>query len=705
MSATTIELKIRGMDCAECALHVEERLRKLDGVQSAQVFLTAERGVVAYDAARVSPAMFASAIGELGYRAEMPDAAPPQTNHPARLAETARLAFVAGVAVLALGGLLGERLGIVSGLVAQIPVPVLLTAITLGGLPIFRSAFGAVRARAINADLLMTVAIVGASVIGEFVSAALIVFFMSIAHFLEHFTTEQSRAAIRALIALAPKTARVIRNGAEIEIPVDQLHVHDTVSVRPGERLPADGTVSDGVSAVDQSPITGESIPVEKHAGDPVFAGSVNQRGALRVAVTRVGRDSMLGKIIRLVEEAEAAKSPAQKFADRYSAIYLPIVLTVAVLTYIFTQNITHAIAVLVVTCPCAVALATPLAVVASVGRAARQGILIKGGLYLEALARVDTLVMDKTGTLTFGKPRVTDVEPSATISAQDLVRYAASAEKFSEHPLASAILEEAGARGIAVETPASFEVIAGQGIVARLDGREIAFGNRRLMETRGATFTDGILPRAEALERAGKTVMFLAVSNFHSPLFDLAGLIAVADVVREQVSPALAQLRAMGIRQFVLLTGDNTRVAAALAQNLGVEFRAEMLPEDKIEFVRGLQRAGRRVAMIGDGINDAPALAQADVGIAMGVAGTDVAMEAAHIALMTDDWAQIPAVVRIARRGLRTIQQNIAFGLLFNFAGLSLASIGVLTPVLAAAAQSLPDVAVFANSSRLLRD
>jgi Cd2+/Zn2+-exporting ATPase/Cu+-exporting ATPase len=369
------------------------------------------------------------------------------------------------------------------------------------------------------------------------------------------------------------------------------------------------------------------------------------------------------------------------------------------VLTFLVTRNPTNAIAVLVVACPCAIALATPLAVVASVGRAARQGILIKGGLYLESLAKVDTLVMDKTGTLTFGKPKVTDIQAaSSKFQVSELLRLAAAAEKFSEHLLASAILEAANTRGITIVAPSSFEVIAGQGVIAQVNGDQIVFGNQHLMDERGIVIGAELRARAAELEREGKTVMLLS-SNSHA-----AGLIAVADQVRAQVPDALKRLQSLGIQRMILLTGDNQRVASALAQKLGVEFRAEMLPENKIDFIRELQRKGHRVAMIGDGINDAPALAQADVGIAMGVAGTDVAMEAAHIALMTDEWENVPAAIRLARRAFRTIQQNIAFGLLFNLAGLTLASTGILTPVMAAAAQSLPDVAVFLNSSKLLR-
>ncbi len=717
----TIELSIRGMDCAECALHIEERLNKIEGVGSAHVLLAAEKGIVSFDAGRVEPAALVRAVNELGYRAATETGQDGQ-GRAATLANTARFALLATVALLALVGLLAERVGLVQGALERIPVPLVLLAILFGGYPIFKSAILGLRARQINADLLMTVAIAGAAALGEFVSAALIVFFMSIAHWLESFTTEKSRAAIRQLIELAPKTARVIVDGVEIETPVDRLQPGDTIVVRPGERVPADGAVSKGASAVDQSPITGESVAIAKHPGDTVFAGSVNQRGVLQITATRVGADSTLGRIIRLVEEAEAAKAPVQRFADRYSALYLPVVIGVALLTFAITRNPVNALAVLVVACPCAIALATPLAVVAGVGRAAGKGILIKGGLYLEALAKVDVLVMDKTGTLTFGRPRVTDVllaDSSSTARAvgpvdkdpeRVILRLAASADKYSEHPLASAILEHAAQQGISIEPPASFEVVAGHGVVAQLDGRLVVFGNRRLMQEHGIALGEQDSRRAHDLEEQGKTVMFVAASLLKdapeagAAQGQLVGLIAVADVVRQSAPEAIRRLRELGIRRMVLLTGDNARVASALAQQLGVEFCAEMLPEDKIEYVRDLQRQGHRVAMIGDGINDAPALAQADVGIAMGAAGTDIAMEAAPIALMTDDWAQVPAAVHLARRTFRTIQQNIAFGLLFNVAGLALASVGILTPVMAAAAQSLPDVVVFANSSRLLR-
>lgn len=697
-----IELRIEGMDCAECAMRVEEQLTRLEGVSRVQVLLAAEKGIIAYDPRRISLAQIREAIEKTGYRVREPleKTTVERGGGLGRLADAIRLAFVGAVGLLALMEIGAERLGLLEPVVEWVPAPVALIAVVIGGYPIFKSAFLGLRARSINVDLLMTIGIVAAVSIGEYVSAALLVLFILIAHFLEGFTTDRARAAIRELIALAPKRARVLREGREIEVRAEELNPGDIVIVRPGENIPADGLVIGGHSSVNQAPITGESIPVEKGPGDEVFAATLNELGSLKVKVTRVGADTTLGKIIRLVEEAEGNKAPVQRFADRFTTYFLPVVIIVAVLTYVLSGNIVATIAVLVVACPCAVALATPLAVVASVGSAARRGLLIKGGLYLEALAKVDTVLMDKTGTLTFGKPEVTDVivgNPSLE-SEEALLSLAAAVERYSEHPLATAILAEAKRRRLSLPEPDQFTAVPGQGISARLRGREVLLGNRELMATHSIAIPPGLEERAMALERAGKTVVFLAQDR------DLLGIIAVADVIREEVPRAIAELKKLGIEHLLLLTGDNERTAAAVAAQLGVDYRAELLPQDKIAIVRELQAKGHRVAMIGDGINDAPALTQADVGIAMGVAGTDVALEAADVALMGDDWQRIPEAIQIGRRAFRTIQQNIAFGVLFNVVGIGLASVGILSPVLAAAAESLPDVAVFLNSSRLLR-
>ncbi|NOZ50809.1 MAG: cadmium-translocating P-type ATPase [Chloroflexi bacterium] len=700
MTWNTCELRIEGMDCADCALHVQEQISSLPGVDQAKVLLAAEKGIVTFDPNLTSLDDIKAAVAAIGYRARaMDEAQPAAAPTSARLFSIIRLAFVGVIGLLALLEIVAERLGLLEPVVDLVPAPVALAAVLIGGYPIFKSALLGLRARSINVDLLMAIGIVAAASIGEYVSAALLVLFILIAHFLESFTTDKARAAIRELVALTPKQARVLRQGREIEIRAEALNPGDIVIVRPGENIPADGQVIDGHSSVNQAPITGESIPAEKGPGDEVFAATLNELGSLRVKVTRVGANTTLGKIIRLVEEAEGAKAPVQRFADRFTAYFLPVVITAAVLTYLISGNIVFTIAVLVVACPCAVALATPLAVVASVGSAARRGLLIKGGLYLEALARVDTVLMDKTGTLTLGKPQVTDVVATTDDrTAADLLRLAGGLERYSEHPLAGAILSETERRRISLPQPQEFVVVPGQGVTAHLEGQAILLGNRKLMAAHGVSLPSTLEERAIALEHEGKTVVFLAQGDV------VLGLLAVADVIRPEVPAAIAALKGLGIRHLLLLTGDNERTAAAVAAQLGVDYQADLLPQEKIAVVQQLQAAGRKVAMIGDGINDAPALTQADVGIAMGVAGTDVALEAADVALMRDDWSQIPEAILVGRRAFRTIKQNISFGVVFNIVGISLAAVGILAPVMAAAAESLPDVAVFLNSSRLLR-
>jgi Cu+-exporting ATPase len=700
IAAKTIELSVKGMDCADCALHVEHAVGALPGVAKAQVFLMTEKGVVTFDPARVDEQRIIRAVESVGYHATVAGQGAAQNNRAARLADAARLAFVGGVGLLAIAAFVAEQTGLMHAALQRFPPWLALLAVLAGGAPIYIAAIKSLFSRQISADVLMAVGITAATALGEFAAAAMIVFFMTVAHFLESFTTGRSREAVRALMRFAPHTARVLRDGIEVEVGVEQLQPGDQVIVRPGEQVPVDGHVLSGRSSVDQAPITGESMPVEKNAGDRVFAGTFNQLGALTVEVTCIGRDTTLGKIARLVEEAEASKAPVQKFADRYSSYFLPVVLGIGVLTMLLSHDVRHGIAVLVVACPCAVALATPLSVVASTGAAARKGILVKGGLYLEALARVDTAVVDKTGTLTLGKPAVTQISNlQSHISKDQVLALGAALEQYSEHPLAGAVMAEAKARGLALDGAHDFEAIPGKGVVAQVNGDVACLGTRSLLDERGVQIGMNEAQLANELEAQGQTVLWLARDS------TALGLIAVADVIRPEVPAAIAELERLGIKRIVLLTGDNERTANAVAAQLGItEVRANLLPQDKIEAVKALQAEGRRVAMIGDGVNDAPALAQADVGIAMGAAGTGVALEAAHVALMRDDWSQVPEAIRTGRRTFRTIRQNITFGVLYNIAGVTLAALGILPPVLAAAAQSMPDVAVFLNSSRLLR-
>jgi len=621
-----------------------------------------------------------------------------QKRAKSRLADIFRLVFISAVAFVAIIGIVAERLGLLEAVVEIIPAPVALAAMLLGGYPVFRGAYNGLKAKLINADLLMSLGIIGAAAIGEFVASALIAFFINIAHFIERFTVKKSREAIKELVKLAPKTAHVKRDEQEIDIKVEELTLGDIVIVKPGENMPADGIVIAGLSSVNQASVTGESIPVQKKSGDKVFAGTINEHGVLQVKVVKVGEDTTLGKIITLVEEAIASKSRLQIFADRFATYFLPIVIVAVVLTYLVSRNLIYSIAVLVVACPCSVALATPLAVVASAGNAAKRGLLIKGGLYLEALAKVDVVAVDKTGTLTIGKPKVTDIITFSE-NEEKIIQLAAAVEKYSEHPLATAILEEAKARNICVTDPEKFMVTPGKGITGEVQHQRILLGNRQLIEEKEIKLPVEALRKIEELESQGKTVLLLAQESH------VTGLIAVADIVRKEAPKSIQKLEELGIKRFILLTGDNERTAVAVAKQLGIsEYKANMLPEDKIEYLKTLQAQRLRVAMIGDGVNDAPALAQADVGIAMGAIGTDVAIEAAHVVLMQDNWEQIPEAIRIGRRAYNTIKQNITFGILFDLIGMSLASIGIIGPVLGSALESLTDIFVFLNSAKLLR-
>jgi Cu+-exporting ATPase len=691
-----IELVVPELDCADEAGQIEGALRRLTAVHEVRTAIAAHKVFVAYDPAGTGPEAIRAAIAGLGMtaRGDRAPGAPRRMSLPGLLGGL----FVAAVALVALVGIVAERAGVVDAVTDRLPPWLTVTAVLAGGLPIFRNVLRALRNRAVTSHALMTLGILGALAIGQYAAAAVIVFFMRFGDFLEGFTMERSRQAIRELLRLAPETARVEQDGREVERPAGEVAPGQLVVVRPGERIPVDGRVVAGHAAVNQAPITGESMPVEKVAGDAVFAVTVIERGFLRVAAERAGAETTFGRILRLVEEAEAHKAPVQRFADRFTASYIPVVLGAALLTYLVGRDPTAAVAVVLVACSCAIAMATPTVVLASVGRAARHGLIVKGGRSLEALAKVDTLVMDKTGTVTVGRPRVTEVVCLDALSETEVLARAALAERYSEHPVASALLAEAGARGLAVAAPEAFEVVSGEGVLARVDGTELACGNERLMVRGGVGVPPEALERARTLEARGRTVVYVADSK------RLLGLVAVADALRPEVPEALSRLRALGVRRLLLLTGDNVRVARALATELGVDYQAGCLPEDKIDVVRRLQTGGAVVAMVGDGINDAPALAQADVGIAMGAAGTDAAIEAAHVALMRDDWRLVPDAVQIGRRAFATIRQNLWFTAAYNVLGILLAAAGWLPPIAAAAAQTLPDVAVMLNSSRLLR-
>src|SRR6266702_1598114 len=588
--------------------------------------------------------------------------------------------------------IVGEWLGFFERVTDVVPWYIGWGLVLLAGYPIFWNVIKATLRRQVISHTLMSLGVVAALAVGQWPTALVIVFFMRVGEYVEHFTTERSRQAVKRLTALAPQTARVERDGAEHVVPIEGVQVGETVIVRPGESIPVDGEVIGGQATINQATLTGESMPVEVSSGSRVYASTIATLGSIRLKVTQVGADTTFGRVITMVEEAEAHRAPVQRIADRFSAYFLPVVATIALVTFLVSRNPLAVASVLVVACSCSFALATPIAMLASIGAAASRGLLVKGGKYLEVLSRADVLLIDKTGTITVGRPQITDVVPLEGASEEEVLRLAASAERDSEHPLAEAVRHLARERGLALIAPQHFEAIPGRGVRARILGKTMTIGNAGLMQEQAPA------PVQQALEQQGKTLLYVQRDG------KLIGVLAASDTIRPEVPAALARLRALGIKHIELLTGDTARSAAAQAEALGITSQANLLPEDKIRVVKEYQSQGRTVVMVGDGVNHAPALAQADVGIAMGVMGTDIALEAAHAALMREDWNLVPDLFTIAKRTIRVVKTNLSFTILYNLIGLSLAAFGILPPILAAAAQSLPDLGILANSSRLLR-
>lgn len=688
----TMEVPIRGMDCAECASHVQHAIAVLPGVKSVEVFLTSEKAVIQLDSTPVELPAIRTAVEGAGY------SVPADTEEQAPAATLA--GFQRSILTLfgvAFGGVLfivivGEWLGLFETISDRIPWPIGLAAVIIGGYPIFRNVIRAALKRQVISHTLMSVGVLAALAVGQWATAAVVVFFMRVGEYAERFTTERSRRVVKDLMAMAPQKARIEQNGAEREVPVSEVRVGDVVIVRPGEQIPVDGEVISGQATIDQAAITGESMPVEVGAGSKVFAASFASLGSLRVRTTQIGTETTFGKVIRLVEEAEAHRADVQRIADKFSAYYLPVVAAIAVITFLLRRDPLATAAVLVVACSCSFALATPIAMLASIGAGAKRGVLIKGGKYIELLDKADIVLVDKTGTLTLGKPQIAEVVPLNGISTEEALSLAASAERYSEHPLAKAVLSFAQTRNLPLYEPEQFEAVPGSGVRAQVNGMQVSVGNRRLVPEAAE------LPVVNELVARGQTPMFITRNG------TLVAALAAADTMRPEIVDAFAQLRTMGIQKIEILTGDTDTTAQALASQLGISYRANLLPEDKIAIVKEYQAQGHRVIMVGDGVNDAPALAQADVGIAMGAAGTDVAIEAAHVTLMRDDWMLVPEALAIARRTMRVVKMNIGFTALYNVIGLTLAAFGLLPPILAAAAQSLPDLGILGNSARLLR-
>lgn len=534
-----------------------------------------------------------------------------------------------------------------------------------------------------------------------FETSAVIITLILLGKLLEAIAKGKTSEAIKKLMGLQAKTARVLRDGVEKDIPIEEVEVGDVIIVRPGEKVPVDGKVVDGRSSIDESMLTGESIPVDKKAGDEAIGATINKHGVLKIEATKVGKDTALAQIIKLVEEAQGSKAPVQRLADKISGVFVPTVVGIAVITFVlwyivdgdFTRSLINAVSVLVIACPCALGLATPTAIMVGTGKGAENGILIKGGEHLERTHKIDTIIFDKTGTITKGEPEVTDII-AFNENEEEILRYAAIAEKVSEHPLGQAIVNRAKEKNMKLQDPQDFEAIPGHGIFASIDDKKIYLGNRKLMTDKNIDITN-IEDEISKLELDGKTAMLMAIDA------KLSGIIAVADTVKEHSKKAIDELYGMGI-DIYMITGDNKRTAQAIANEVGIKnVIAEVLPQHKADNVARIKSEGKIVGMVGDGINDAPALATADIGFAIGT-GTDVAMEAADITLMKGDLRDIVIAIKLSRKTMRTIKQNLFWAFGYNTAGIPLAAFGFLNPMIAGAAMAFSSVSVVSNSLRL---
>ncbi len=718
-----VELKVTGMSCAACSTKIEKKLNRLEGVNKAVVNLATGKAAVEFETGKIKVEDLVKLITDLGYSAKE---AKEEVGERNKETERLRREFIFSALLgspLILGmflSILGIDLPILHDWRFQLAVATPVQFII--GFRFYRNAFYALRAKAPNMDVLVALGTTTAyfyslynAIFQElkpgmimkdlyFEAAVMIITLILLGKYLEAVAKGKTSEAIKKLMGLSPRTARVIREGVEEDIPVEEVKVGDLVLVRPGEKIPVDGVIVEGDSAVDESMLTGESLPVEKGTGDQVVGATINKFGAFKFKASKTGEDTVLAQIIKLVEEAQGSKAPIQKIADRVSGVFVPIVLGVAIFTFLLwylltgeiNRGLISAVSVLVIACPCALGLATPTAIMVGTGKGAENGILIKSGEHLEMAYKTTTIVLDKTGTITQGQPGVTDLIALNGFSKKELLRLAATAEKRSEHPLGVAIYQKALMEKEEIPEPDEFNAIPGKGVSAKLEGEEILIGTRKLMIEKGVDLeeTETVLTR---LEDEGKTGMLMAVNR------KLAGIIGVADLLKDSSKEAVLQLKKMGIETY-MLTGDNQRTAKAIARQVGIEnVIAEVLPEEKAGIIEKLKKGEKVVAMVGDGINDAPALVAADIGMAIGT-GTDVAMEAADITLIRGDLRTIAQAIKLSRKTMSKVKQNLFWAFIYNIMGIPIAALGLLNPAIAGAAMAFSSVSVVTNSLSLKR-
>jgi Cu+-exporting ATPase len=728
LASQQVDLKISGMNCAACAVKVEKKLSEMPGVTKASVNLATEKASVNYLAGTIEVRDLKEAVEKLGFKAQVvDDSLDIDKEKAAREKEIGRQKayfIFSGILSLPLFLFMVDKMlggGFVPALFYNhyfqmaLATPIQLIA----GSQFYKEAYFALKNRSANMAVLVAMGTSAAYIFSLIVTfwghqigqkhvyyevSALIITLIILGKLLESIAKGRTSEAIKKLMGLQAKTARVIREGNEYDLPIQEVVVGDLIVVRPGEKIPVDGVIKEGFSAIDESMLTGESIPVDKRPGDRVIGATINKHGSFKFEATRVGKDTALAQIIKVVEEAQGSKAPIQRLVDLISAYFVPAVIGIAIVTFAswfflgdpgnFTRALINFTAVLVIACPCALGLATPTSIMVGTGKGAEHGILIKGGEHLENAHKLDTIVLDKTGTITKGQPEVTDVIGLAGVEENEVLRLAAITEKGSEHPLGEAIVKRGKDNLGELPDPESFSAIPGHGVEAKVVGKEILLGTRKLMRERNVAIEKAEEKMAE-LESQGKTAMLLAVDGV------AAGIVAVADTVKENSQEAISELQKMGIA-VVMITGDNQRTAMAIAREVGIaHVLSEVLPEDKAKEIQKLKSQGKKVGMVGDGINDAPALATADVGIAIGT-GTDVAMEAADITLMRGDLRGIPASIKLSKATMGNIKQNLFWAFIYNTLSIPIAAIGLLSPIIAGAAMALSSVSVVSNALRL---
>ena len=716
------------MTCAACSARVEKKLNSLGGVKTANVNLTTERATVDYQPEEIKVTALIQAIQSLGYEAEKIEEVDRdwEAQEKEKEIKNLRILLVISIALslplllsmlLHVLGLEMAGLSFLNNQYFQLAIATPIQFVI--GARFYKQSYYALRSGSANMDVLVALGTSAAyffslyNVLFEevdpgmmkslyFETSAIIITLILLGKYLEAVATGKTSEAIKKLAALQAKTARVIRGGIEEDIPIEEVELGDLVVVRPGEKVPVDGKIVAGHSSLDESMLTGESLPVDKTSGDPVFGATINKYGTFKLEATRVGRETALAQIIKMVEDAQGSKAPIQKIADQIAGVFVPVVLAIALVTFVswyllsqeINQSLVSAVAVLVIACPCALGLATPTAIMVGTGKGAENGILIKGGEHLETAYKLNAVVLDKTGTITKGMPELTDVIKTGRMEKDDILRIASIAEKGSEHPLGTAIFAKGQELYGSLEDPDSFAAIPGRGVRAVVQGQEVYVGTRKLMNEKGID-AKAVEAQITELEDQGKTAMLMAVDN------KLEAILALADTVKDSSLLTIVVFKNMDIEVY-MITGDNQRTADAIARQVGIsQVLAEVLPENKAEEVEKLKAQGKIVAMVGDGINDAPALATADIGMAMGT-GTDVAMEAADITLMRGDLSTIPASIRLSRQTMRKIKQNLFWAFIYNIIGIPIAALGMLSPVIAGGAMAFSSVSVVSNSLSL---